>query len=107
MAKHNSDEQDKLILRISECEQVVHELNETAAWKIVQRDMETEKQQIDDNWQNIWDEKKVLAMRVLKFACKHILDLKYKYEEELGALKKQLSVLENPSKVVQKDYDSQ
>ena len=106
MPKNNADEQESLILRISECEQVVHDLEESLAWKVVHRDMEEEKQELDDNWQNIWDNEKLLAARVLKFACKHILDLRLKYKEELKGSKMLLEKLENPDKEIVKDYDS-
>jgi len=102
---NNADEQDKLILRISECQTVINDLDNSPLWKIVIRDTLEESQQLDDNWQAIWDNEKLLAARVLKFACKHILDLRYKYEEELKGSKKLLEKLENPDKQVVKDYD--
>lgn len=103
----NADEQDKLILRISECEQVVHDLENNLAWKVVTRDLEEEQTQLDGNWQNIWEEDKLLAARVLKFACKHILDLKEKYKEEARESKKLLHQLENPGTEIMKDYDTE
>ena len=104
MAK--ADEQDKIILRISECEQVVNNLENTPAWQVVHNDMVEGEKQLNDNWQNIWDEKQMLAAKVLKFAYKHVLELKGKYKEELTALKKELSIIENPNKIIRKDYDS-
>jgi len=101
-----ADEQDKIILRISECEQVVNNLENTPAWQVVHNDMVEGEKQLNDNWQNIWDEKQMLAAKVLKFAYQHILELKGKYKEELMALKKELSIIENPNKIIRKDYDS-
>lgn len=107
MAKNNSDELDKLILRMSECETVINDLDNSPLWKIVMRDTQEESQQLDDNWQAIWDEKKLMAARVLKFACKHLVDLKYKYTEELKDIKKTLFILQNPDKEIRKDYDGE
>ena len=105
MAKNNPDERDRLIRRISECEQVIHDLENNKAWEVVSRDLKEEREQLDDNWQNIWDNEKLLAARVLKFACKHILDLRQKYKDELEENKKTLKVLENPKEHIIKDYD--
>lgn len=99
------DEQDKLVLRMGQCETVINDLENSPVWKIVISDMENERQELDDNWQGIWDEDKLLAARVLKFSCKHILDLKYKYTEELKYLKILLKKMQSPETEVMKDYD--
>ena len=107
MSKINSDEQDKLILRMSECETVINDLDNSPLWKIIIKDMKDEQKQLDDNWQGIWDSEKLLAARVLKFACKHILDLKYKYQEDLKGAKRKLRQLQNLDKEIVKDYDTE
>ena len=107
MPKKNADEQDDLRLRIADCLQVVNDLENNKAWQVVNKDLEEERKQLDDNWQTIWDNDKLLAARVLKFACKHILDLKDKYKEEATQNKQLLRSLENPDKEVLKDYDNE
>ena len=105
MAKNNSDEQDKLILRISECETVINDLDNSPVWRIILRDLKKEQKELDDNWQTIWNNDQLLAARVLKFATKHILDTRQKYKEELTEKKKLLRQLQNPDKEIIKDYD--
>lgn len=107
MAKRNSDDQDELILRISECETVIHDLETTPTWKIIQRDLKASQKEIDDAWQVIWDEKKLLAARVLKFAYQYVLKIKDEYKEELKDKKRLLGQLQNPKKEVIKDWDTE
>ena len=97
---------EKLTQRIDECDTVVRELENSKVWQIVQKDMQEERTMLDDNWQEIVDEKKLASARVLKFAVVHILNLKEKYSEELKSLQEELSKHENKDSVILKDYDN-
>ena len=96
---------DTTINRIGECETVINELDSSHLWAIVQNDLEIQKQNLDDNWQNITDPERLQKARELKFATMHILSLKKKYQEELDQLKNDLTVYQNPDKIIPKDYD--
>lgn len=101
------DPESDLIKRISDCSRVVDELESSPVWKIVQDDLEYQRQQIDDRWQEIVDPQKIQEVRVLKMATMHILNLKHKYKEELDALETELDKLRNTDKEIIKDYDTE
>ena len=102
-----SDYAQDIIKRIEECEIVVGELDASRVWQIVQKDLEEQRKQLDDFWQNITDTDKLQKARELKMATLHILNLKDKYKEELDARKKELGEYESPDKVIKKDYDTE
>lgn len=103
--KVKSDVIDEVILRIDECQRVLEELENSATWKILIKDIQLQKQQIDDNWQDMTEEKLEKA-RILKFAAKHILNLKDSYLEELKQRQEELKVYQNPQENIIKDYDT-
>ena len=98
---------DRIIRRIAECEEVIRDLEGSAAWRVVVADMERQRKYLDDHWQDITDEQKLQKARELKFAVLHILNLKKKYEEELEGLKKELEAIDKPEEVIAKDYDNE
>mgnify|MGYP001172711930 CR=1 FL=1 len=73
--------------------------------KIIQKDLQVQRQMLDDNWQEIAQPDKLQKARELKFATLHILNLKEKYKEELEARKKELSIYQNTDTKIPKDYD--
>jgi seryl-tRNA synthetase len=97
--------EEGLIQRIEECQLVVDRLDNDPAWKVILRDLEILKKQIDDSWQAIDDDKKLERARVMKFAVQHLIDIKTGYETELKAAKEELTKIQNPDKEIQKDYD--
>jgi hypothetical protein len=101
------DPESELVLRISDCERVVNELDISPVWGIVQADLQYQRQNLDDRWQDITDPQRVMEARILKCATMHILTLKNKYQEELTDLQKQLETLRNTDKAIVKDYDSE
>ncbi len=99
------DYQQQLINRIGECEIVISELDNTGVWKIVQKDLQEQRQMLDDNWQEITEPDKLQKARELKHATVHILRLKDSYKEELEAKKKELATYQNVKEEIPKDYD--
>jgi len=97
---------DETLNRIAECEMVVNELENSPTWNILLKDIQAQKQSLDDNWQELTGEKLDKA-RVLKFATNHILTLKHSYAEELKARKEEVKAYQNPDKVIVKDYDTE
>jgi hypothetical protein len=102
----SSTYESDLIGRINDCEIVVNELDNSAVWKIVQNDLQLQRQMLDDNWQEIHEAEKLQKARELKFATLHILKLKESYKEELEAKKKELNTLQNQDTIITKDYDA-
>lgn len=98
-------ERDKVEQKISECRTVIQDLQDTKAWQVVQKDMNEQKGMIDSNWQDVFDEKKLLALRALKNATKHVLSLKQKYQDDLETALSELKMIDNPDQYVEKDYD--
>lgn len=97
--------EEGLIKRISECQLVVDKLDNDPAWIIIFNDLELLKQQIDNNWQEIDDEKKLERARVMKYAITHLMQMKKNYSDELIAVSEQLKKIQNPQEETSKDYD--
>ena len=103
----NDNYEGKLIERLGQCETVIHELEVSTVWSIVQSDLEEQRQMLDDNWQEIVEPDKLQKARELKHATMHILRLKDKYQEEMNQIKKELNLIANPDKEIPKDYDTE
>jgi len=101
------DHESDLIKRISDCELIVNELDNSSIWKIIHADLELQRQNLDDRWHELVDPIKVQEARILKFATMHILSLKDKYKEELEALQEQLKAWRGKGAAVIKDYDGE
>ena len=99
------DEESVHMRRLEECERVINELDNLTVWKIVCKDLEVQRQMLDDNWQEINEPLKLQKARELKFATLHILNLKQKYQEELESIQKLLGLMKNTENEVIKDYD--
>jgi len=97
--------QEDLIDRIKMCQEVVDKLNDDPIWKVVLKDTKMWVQRLDSKWQEVYDEKSLANLRVLKLAYKHLEQLPAKYKEDLKAAQKALDSLRNTDSSVQKDYD--
>lgn len=101
------DIQDTLTKRISECQSVLDHLETCPAWKVIVQDLTTQKQYIDDNWQNIPEgDNKLRELRVTKMAYFHLLNLKDSYQSDLDNARKELDKLQNTDSKIIKDYDA-
>jgi len=100
-------EENELVERISECNTVIRDIDNSPAWKVIVKDMGIQKTFLDDNWQNINDDKKTKEARILKLAVVHVLTLKTKYEGDLKVAQQRLDIIRNPETVVDKDYDTE
>ena len=99
--------ESELIQRITECQQVIGEIGSSPLWTIVVKDLDAQRRMLDDNWQGIVEPVKLQEARILKFATMHILNLKQKYQEELGQLTVDLEAMQNTKKAIIKDYDTE
>ena len=100
-------EENELVERISECNTVIRDIDNSPAWKVIVKDMGIQKTFLDDNWQNINDDKQTKEARILKLAVMHVLTLKTKYEGDLKVAQQRLDIIRNPETVVDKDYDTE
>lgn len=98
---------DHLVNKIDECTRVVQGIDGSEAWKIIFKDFERQRQLIDDNWQCIFDEKKLDELRITKFAVKTLLDLINTYKTDLEQAKDELHKIQNPNTILNKYYDSE
>lgn len=105
--QENSAHIDAVMRRIDECGRVINHIDSCEAWKIIARDLSEQKQQIDDNWQEITDEKRLQKARELKLAYIHLLSIKDRYAEDLKAAQKELRALENKESIIYKDFDTE
>ena len=100
-------EENELVERIDECNTVIRDIDSSPAWKVIVKDMGIQKTFLDDNWQNINDDKKTREARILKLAVMHVLTLKTKYQNDLKVSQERLAIIRNPESVVDKDYDTE
>ena len=100
-------EENELVERISECNTVIRDIDNSPAWKVIVKDMGIQKTFLDDNWQNINDDKKTKEARILKLAVMHVLTLKTKYKGDLKTSQDRLDIIRNPKTVIEKDYDTE
>jgi hypothetical protein len=77
------------------------------AWKIIFKDFERQRQLIDDNWQGVFDAKKLDELRITKLAVKSLLDLIATYKHDLEVAKDELHKINNPNAVLNKYYDGE
>jgi len=96
---------DDLVLKISECHQIIGDIKATPAWKALTKDILEKERFIDNNWHLVSDEKILNNMRVKKNALRVVLDLKKEYEAELEYAVQQLETRKNTSTSIPKDYD--
>jgi hypothetical protein len=97
----------ELVGRIEECQRVVDEIDGSAVWQILRKDMEKQRKMLDDNWQDIVDEERLQKAREMKYATLHILGLKRKYIDELTDLQEELRKLQNVDTEIERDYDNE
>lgn len=100
------DVQETFINRIEECQNVLDHLDKCPAWDVISRDLERNKKFIDDNWQNVTDDKKLLEMKIVKLAYLQLLHMKDNYQIDLDNAQKELNKLQNPETIINKDYDN-
>lgn len=98
---------DELITKIDECTRVVTGIEGSDAWGIIRKDFERQRKLIDDNWQSIFDEKKLDELRITKFAIKTLLDLIESYKHDLETAKEELHKINNPNTMLNKYYDGE
>jgi hypothetical protein len=96
---------DELINRISRCDEIISGLQGSNAFKLALEDFENTKKRIDDYWQYEGDAKKLETLRITKLATISILNIVENYKFDMEKAKQELYQLDNPDKIIKKDYD--
>lgn len=84
-----TQEDDRLIDRMKEIKSVADAFN-TGAWQVLLKDSEMWKQQMDDRWQDVTDEKVLINMRIVKQAYNFIQGIPDRYKREVELLEEEL-----------------
>lgn len=79
-------------------------LENSGGWLIVLEDFSEQRQRLDDTWQNVTDEKTWFEYRITKMATMKVLNLVDDYRQDMKTALTEKYKLENPDKVIQKDY---
>lgn len=99
--------EEKLIGRMAECQAVLGEIANSAAWQILLHDSRGMIKDLDASWCDMNpEEKQFKEARIIKMACKHISELPGKYLEELEKIQERLAEMQAPDRVILKDADS-
>ena len=101
------DRKQQLIDKISECETVVRGVENSEAWRIILKDIDSLRAKIDDNWAMQFEAKKLDEMRVTKFAVMYLLNIINSYKSDLDIAKKEMYQIDNPNTVLNKYYDNE
>jgi len=92
---------DFLIERLKTIKGVSDNIASTEAWNVVLKDAEAWKQQMDDRWQDVYDEKVLNNMRTIKQAYKFILDVPVRYKQEVEMIEQELTSRADYQKTVE------
>lgn len=98
---------DTLREKIRRSNIVVSQLPASEAFQIILDDFANQRRMIDDNWHLVSDENKLKEFRITKFAVMTLLNTIQNYENDKKMATLELEKLENPGKIIGKDYDSQ
>ena len=90
--------------KVSECQFVIDKLEQDELWKIIQKDVDEWVKRVDQNWQEVYDEKQLKQMRVIKLSASHLLGLKNAYLAEWKLAQEELTRRKDPT-IIEKDYD--
>lgn len=104
-----AEREDELVRKISECTEVVEQVRNSNAWKIIYRDLEDTRKKIDDNWHLLSEEdsKQRAELRITKLATMQLLNLIDNYEHDAQLANMELHKIRNPNTVLNKYYDGE
>lgn len=97
----------ELLSRIERCNKVISGIPGNEVIAILFEDLGKTREQIDNNWHFVNDEKKLAELRVTKLAIGTLLGLVKNYEHDLKVATDQLNQLRNSNTQVFKDYDNE
>jgi hypothetical protein len=86
---------------------IINGLEHNQSWEMVVEDLTKEQKRLDDSWQYVTDEKKWLEFRITKMATVKLINLVEDYKADKELAQKDLFILQNPDKAIQKDVDNE
>lgn len=92
---------------INRSQTVIGGLEDNSAWSIVLEDFGNQSKNLDDNWQFVNDEKKMLEFRITKLACMSVLKLVENYKFNMKKAMQELATNINPEGSIEKDVDNE
>lgn len=98
--------EEDLVDRIKMCQEVCDKLESDPIWQVVLRDTSMWVEKLNATWQEVYDEKQLAGLRVLKLAYTHLASLPNKYKEDLLAAQQALDNMRNTDTTIQRDYDN-
>lgn len=106
---HKKNNRDEILSRIERCNVVIQHLKHNPGWEVVIDDFEKTIQRCDETWHLIPRDQanKLEEFRIMKLAATSIISAFANYEHDLQTAEKELYIIDNPSKVVAKDYDDE
>lgn len=90
---------------VNKCDTVINGLAPSIAWQTVVEDFKVERQRLDDNWQNISDDKVWAEAKITKMAVNKIISLVDDYKNDRTLALKEIDDLINEEKIA-KDVDN-
>jgi hypothetical protein len=85
----------------------VSELGNNGAYLELIEDFKNTAKALDNNWQFIDDEKKMKEARITKLAVMSVINAVDNYRLDLKRAEEELVKIDNPEKLVNKDYDTE
>lgn len=104
-AKYTQADESDIIERIKQCQFVIDKLEKDELWQIILKDIDVWTKNLDNNWQDIQDEKQLNTTRVLKTACVHLQNLKSGYVADWKIASEELE-RRNNTDVIERDLDN-
>lgn len=97
----------ELLSRIERCQKVINGIPGNEVIQILFEDLGKTREQIDNNWHFVNDEKKLMELRITKLAIGTLLGLVNNYENDLKVASMNLQKLRNSDTEVFNDYDNE
>lgn len=97
----------ELLSRIERCQKVINGIPGNEVIQILFEDLGKTREQIDNNWHFVNDEKKLMELRITKLAIGTLLGLVSNYENDLKVASMNLQKLRNSDTEVFNDYDNE
>lgn len=104
MRKATSDKEVSLQDVINRCQLIIDGLENNGAWLAVLEDFNEQRQRLDDTWQNVSDDKAWYEYRITKLAVMKVLNLVEDYKSDMKVALEEKFKLDNPDKIIQRDY---
>lgn len=95
-----NQEDDALRNRMEEVKEVTDAFS-NKSWQILLKDSEAWKSQMDARWQDVYDEKILSNMRIVKQAYNFILSVPDRYKKEIEMLESELASREDTKKTIE------